>query len=188
MKTHISLKSLRGSFRSLRAVGASLAIALGVFGLAAQNSLPAPGSGGGFSPSGGMGGPGPAIMGPGPAWNPGPPPPTYWGSPWYTGWNSSPTIVVSPSVSTGNFENQGITKVIANGYDSMGVWRVLPLVVSYQYNGIDYNVNVLNAWNPWTDQWDKGVDVQAFSTNYVLRNVTYDYYVVLSFGTFYFNL
>ena len=78
--------------------------------------------------------------------------------------------------------------MIANGYDAMGVWRVLPLVVSYQYNGVQYNVNVLNAWNPWTDQWDKGVDQQAFSTDYVLRNVTYDFYVPLSFGTFYFNL
>lgn len=95
--------------------------------------------------------------------------------------------MVSPSVST-NFQNQGLTKVIANGYDAMGVWRVLPLLVSYQYNGVQYDVNVINAWNPWTDQWDKGVDVPAYNTDYVLRNVTYDFYAVLSFGTFYFNL
>jgi len=87
-----------------------------------------------------------------------------------------------------NFRNQGVIKVIANGYDATGVWQVLPLMVSYQYNGVQYEVNVLNAWNPWTDQWDKGVDVPAYNTNYVLRNITYDFYTVLSFGTFYFNL
>lgn len=178
MKTHIRSR--------ITGLLAGLAILAGAAGLSAQNSLPAPGSGGSFQPNTGGGfGPGPAY---GPGWNPGPPPPTYWGSPWYTGWNSTPSIVVSPSVSTGNFVNQGITRVIANGYDAMGVWRVLPLVVSYQYDGAQYDVTVLNAWNPWTDQWDKGLDVQAFNTNYILRNVTYDYYAVLSFGTFYFNL
>lgn len=151
----------------------------------AQNSLPAPGSGGSFQPSvtpnvsptyGGIG------------WNPGPPPPTYWGSPWYDGWNYGPSVVVSPSVSNGNFQNQGTVKVIACGYDAQGVWRVLPMLVSYQYNGVQYNVNVLNAWNPWTDQWDKGIDVQAYNTSYYLRGIQYDFYVVLSYGTFYFNL
>lgn len=178
MKTHIRSR--------ITGLLAGLGILAGAAGLSAQNSLPAPGSGGSFQPNTGGGfGPGPAY---GPGWNPGPPPPTYWGSPWYTGWNSTPSIVVSPSVSTGNFVNQGITKVIANGYDAMGVWRVLPMVVSYQYDGAQYDVTVLNAWNPWTDQWDKGLDVQAFNTNYILRNETYDYYAVLSFGTFYFNL
>lgn len=178
MKTHIR--------RRITCLLTGLAILAGAAGLSAQNSLPAPGSGGSFQPNTGGGfGPGPVY---GPSWNPGPPPPTYWGSPWYTGWNSTPSIVVSPSVSTGNFVNQGITRVIANGYDAMGVWRVLPMVVSYQYDGAQYDVTVLNAWNPWTDQWDKGLDVQAFNTNYILRNVTYDYYAVLSFGTFYFNL
>lgn len=174
MKTYI--------VKRLRMLAAAAAIVFGWLGLYAQNSLPAPGSGGGFSPSGGAGG-----FGGGPAFNPGPPPPSVWGSPWYTGWNSSPTIVVSPSVTT-NFQNQGVTKVIANGYDAQGVWRVLPMVVSYQYNGVQYDVNVLNAWNPWIDQWEKGIDVPAYNTDYVLRNVTYDFYVVLSFGTFYFNL
>jgi len=168
MKTYLAKK--------IRILALSLAAGLAVLGASAQNSLPAPGSGGSFQPNNGIG------------WNPGPPTPAYWGSPWYTGWNPSPTIVVSPSINTGNFENQGITKVIANGYDAQGVWRVLPLLVSYQYNGVQYVVNVLNAWNPWTDQWDKGVDVPAYSTDYVLRNVTYDYYVVLPYGTFYFNL
>ena len=164
----------------------------GATGALSQNSLPAPGSGGMNGMVGGVpGGPGPVIgisPGAGQPGNPGPPPPSAWGSPWYNGWNPSPTIVPSPSVSVGNFENQGTLKVIANGYDAMGVWRVLPLLVSYQFNGVNYNVTVLNAWDPWTNQWNRGVDVQAFSTNYTLRNITYNYYVVLSFGTFYFNL
>ncbi len=164
----------------------SLGLVTGVAGMMAQNSLPAPGSGGSFQPNTGGMGPGGGGMGPGGGfgWNPGPPP-SNWGSPWYSGWNSSPTIVVNPST---NFQNQGTAKVIACGYDVQGVWRVVPLLVSYQYNGVQYNVNVLNAWNPWTDMWDKGVDVPAYSTDYVLRNVTYDYYAVLSTGTYYFNL
>lgn len=137
-----------------------------------NSSLPAPGNS--TPPTG----PGPVMT---------PPPPSAWGSPWWNGWNPSPTVVISPSVSTGNLNN-GTMKVIACGYDAMGVWRVLPLYVSYNYNGINYNVNVINAWDPWTDMWNKGVDVQAFSTDYTLRGVNYNYYVVLSFGTFYFNL
>jgi len=65
---------------------------------------------------------------------------------------------------------------------------VLPLVVSYRYNGVQYGVNVLNAWNPWTDSWDRGVDLPAYNTTYYLRNVEYDFYTVLPTGTFYFNL
>ena len=173
MKTYI--------LKYIRSAAFMLAVVSCVFGAFSQNSLPAPGSGGSFRPNppNGIG------WNPGPSWSPGP---GYWGSPWYTGWGNSPTIVVSPSINTGNFQNQGITKVVACGYDATGVWRVLPLVVSYQYNGVEYNVNVLNAWNPWTDQWDKGVDVQAFNTDYILRNVTYDFYAVLPYGTFYFNL
>jgi hypothetical protein len=86
------------------------------------------------------------------------------------------------------FQNHGDTNVMACGFDGMGVWRVLPLTVSYQAMGAQYNVTVLNAWNPWTSQWDNGVDVQAYNTDFTLRGHTYDYYVVLSTGTFYFNL
>lgn len=161
-----------------KAMMAMMFMVVGALGTTAQNSLPAPGSGGSFQPN----------MGPGPgAFNPGPPPPApYWGSPWYDGWNYSPNIVVSPSVS--NFQNQGTEKVIACGYDVTGVWRVIPLLVSYQYNGAQYSVNVLNAWNPWTRQWDKGVDEPAYNTDYWMRDVQYDFYTVLSTGTFYFNL
>lgn len=159
------------------ALGAALVMGNGV--ISAQNSLPAPGSGGSFQPGGGPGG-----FGPGP----GPIGPSNWTSPWYQGWNQSPTVVVSPSVSIGNSLNQGITKVIACGYDARGIWRVLPMLVSYQYIGGQYSVNVLNAWNPWTDHWDRGIDQQAFNTVYYLRNNQYDFYTVLPFGTFYFNL
>lgn len=169
----------------LRNMALAVSVMVGAIGLSAQNSLPAPGSGGSFRPNVG---PAPGLGMNGIGWNPGPPAPAYWGSPWYTGWNNSPTIVVSPSVSVGNFQNQGLTKVIANGYDAQGVWRVLPLLVSYQYNGAQYDVNVINAWNPWIDKWDRGLDLPAYNTNYILRNVTYDYYTVLPFGTFYFNL
>ncbi len=165
----------------LRAFVAATSILSGVAIMVAQNSLPAPGSGGSYQPnipSGGWGG----------GFNPGPPPPSYWGSPWYSGWDYSPTIVVSPSITTNNFQNQGVTKVVACGYDAQGVWRVLPLVVSYQSNGIQYDVNVLNAWNPWTDHWNRNLDVPAYNTDYTLRGNNYDFYTVLPFGTFYFNL
>lgn len=159
-------------------LGIALMIA-GVVGMNAQNSMPAPGSGGSFTPN--NGGPGPVGPPNGIGWNPGP---GAWGSPWNPAWSYSPTIIVNqPALS-----NQGITRVVACGYDAQGIWRVLPLTVSYQYNGIQYNVNVLNAWNPWTDQWDRGVDLPAYNTSYVLRGTTYNYYVVLPIGTFYFNL
>lgn len=173
------MKNIRGI---LSGIIASAMILVGAAGMLAQNSLPAPGTGGSFQPN--PGGPGPGFGGG--MWNPGPPSPSNWGSPWYTGWNYSPTIVVNqPSP---NFQNQGTTKVIACGYDAQGIWRVLPLLVSYQYNGVQYDVNVLNAWNPWTDSWDIGVDIPAYNTDYVLRNITYDFYAVLSTGTYYFNL
>lgn len=165
---------------------AAICLSLASLGVSAQNSLPAPGTGGAYTPAGGGGfGPGPGF---GPVYNPGPPPPPYWGSPWYNGWDYSPTIVVSPSINNGNFQDQGTVKVIGNGYDAQGVWRVVPMVVSYQYNGIQYDVTVLNAWDPWTDTWNKGIDTPAYNTDYTLRNVNYDYYVVLPYGTFYFNL
>lgn len=158
----------------------------GAFWTEAQNSLPAPGSGAGFTPDTGGPGFGP---GPGPAFGPGPggyyPGNPYWDSPWYDGWNT-PTIVVNQAVN--NPPSQGTEKVIACGYDATGVWRVIPLLVSFQYTGAQYSVNVLNAWNPWTRSWDKGVDEPAYNTDYWLRDVQYDYYTVLSTGTFYFNL
>ena len=167
---HTTLKALISKRQILRGLMMAVALMLGAAGLTAQNSLPAPGSGGGFQPAGG-------------GWGGG----AGWGSPWYDGPYYSPTIVVAPQA-TNNFQNQGTEKVIACGYDAQGVWRVVPLLVSYQYNGSQYTVNVLNAWNPWTDSWDKGVDEPAYNTDYWLRNVEYSFYTVLPTGTFYFNL
>lgn len=135
----------------------------------AQSSLPAPGSGGGYQPSGPAAGP-------------------NWGSPWYMGPMYNPAPVVTPAYVPTVSSNQGLTKVLACGYDAQGIWRVIPMLVSYQYNGVQYSVNVINAWNPWTDQWSQGVDTQAFNTAYYLKNIQYDYYTVLPWGTFYFNL
>lgn len=157
-----------------------------VSGLSAQNSLPAPGSGGSYRPApvtGGGGGfnrPGPGMgMGPGMGpswggigWNPGP------------GWNNSPTIIVT----TPNWTNQGTENVVAFGYDVQGVWQSLPLHVAYVWNGVQYTVTVLNAWNPFSQSWNIGVDQPAYNTSYYLRGNTYDFYVPLSTGTYYFNL
>lgn len=159
-------------------------MAAGIAGMSAQNSLPAPGSGCGNAGGGMPGGGGPGGPANGIGWNPGPGGPGGWGNPWGPGWNTAPSIIVNGPTLT----NQGITKVVACGYDAQGIWRVLPLTVSYQYNGVQYDVNVLNAWNPWTDSWDKGVDEPAYNTDYILRGITYDYYTVLPTGTFYFNL
>lgn len=187
--------------RVIRNIIAIVALVLaGATGMMAQNSLPAPGTGGGFQPSGGGFGGGDfgagwnagwnAGVNSGWGWNPGPAYPPYWGSPWYSGWNNSPTtIVVAPQNNqTSDFQNQGTEKVISCGYDAQGVWRVVPLLVSYQYVDSEYKVNVLNAWNPWDDKWDKGVDLEAYACNHRLKGVTYKYYVVLPTGTFYFNL
>lgn len=162
----------------LRYAAAILAVGVLSLNISAQNSLPAPGTGGGFRPSNGIG------------WNPGPGPvgPQTWGSPWSPGWGYGPAGVVNGGPGFGNFANQGTIKVLGCGYDAQGVWRIVPMLVSYQYNGIQYNVNVINAWDPWTDMWNTDIDAQAFNTNYFLRGVTYNFYVVLSYGTFYFNL
>ncbi len=154
--------------------------------LMAQNSAPAPGSGGSFNPApsngigwnpgpGGPGGPGPAV------------PPSNWGGPWGAGWNSSPSIVINTPIVVSN-PNSGVTKVVACGYDAQGNWRTIPLTVQYQWNGVQYNVTVLNAWNPWTDMWNRGVDSPAFNTSYYLNGTTFNFYTVLSTGTYYFNL
>ena len=149
------------------------------------NSLPAPGSGGSYRPSPPVGPPNGIGWNPGPGWNNGFGPAWNAGPGWNNGWYNSPTIVVNPVYQN---PNQGLEKVIACGYDAQGVWRVLPLLVSYQYNGIQYDVTVINAWNPWTDSWDRGVDMPAYNTSYYLRGVNYDFYTPLSTGTYYFNL
>ncbi|MDE7461696.1 MAG: hypothetical protein K2M88_00895 [Muribaculaceae bacterium] len=159
--------------------------------LSAQNSAPAPGSGGGFNPApangigwnpGGNSAPAPGAGG---SFQPAPPAGPAWGGPWGGGWQSSPAVVfnIAPSLA-----NSGVTSVVGVGYDAQGVWRTVPMRVAYNYNGAYYNVEVLSAWNPWTDMWNRGVDQQAFSTSYFLNGQTYDYYAPLSTGTYYFNL
>lgn len=150
----------------------------------AQNSLPAPGTGGMFTP--GISGPGsmpPPGSGMNPGWNQG-----GWGGP---GWNGPAWGGMNPGWGGGPEminQNSGVLTVPAAGYDAYGVWRVIPIRVQYAYNGINYNVNVLSAWNPWMNMWNRNVDVPAYSTLYVQRGQAYHYYAPLSTGTYYFNL
>lgn len=151
-------------------------------------------------------GPGPVInapgspagigqyQGPAPApgsqiYNPGPnQPPAEWGGPWGNGWTASPPIVVSTPLSSPDWQNSGVMNVVACGYDAQGIWRTIPLRVAYTYVGGQYDVNVLAAWNPWTDVWNRDVDVPAFNTTYFLNGTTFNFYTNLYTGTYYFNL
>ena len=141
-------------------------------------------------PIGPIGGPGPVISAPGssselgqqpvPNIPPGPgaqqtPPPPA----------GVPLEVTPP---TPNWENSGMATVVACGYDAQGVWQTIPLRIQYNWNGAQYNVTVVNAWNPWTQCWDYDVDVPAFSTSYFINDTTFNWYTNLSTGTFYFNL
>ena len=118
--------------------------------------------------------PNPNIPGPS---APGTPPPAGWGAP---GFLANPPA--------GNWMNQGTLNVMATGVDSEGVMKQIPLFVSYSFNGVNYNVTVVNAWDPYTQMWNTGVDQPAFSTSYFLNGFTYNYYAPLPIGTFYFNL
>ena len=182
MKRYITIifhRALRLGVAAMLMAGASVA--------SAQSSLPAPGSGGGRpgGVGGGFGGSfgGNSLPAPGSGGQVAPPPggPGFGGPAWGSPWGPS---VVNPPFSV----NQGTTTVIACGYDSYGVWRTIPLRVAYAYNGIQYNVTVLNAWNPWTDMWVRGIDSPAYNTSYYLRGNTYNFYTVLPTGTYYFNL
>ncbi len=164
--------------------------------ISAQNSRPAPGSGGAFRPGNSAPAPGsggaftpnvPQGPGPGAGFGPGGP---MWGTnnsmmnggPWGPGSFSGP-------YNNGPGYNYGQSKVIAVGYDAQGVWQTIPMVVSWQWNGFFYDVDVENAWNPWTQMWEGGnLDIPAFQTTYTLRGVPYSWYANLSTGTYYFNL
>lgn len=149
--------------------------------ITAQNSYPAPGGNTSVAAPGGVNS-NPAN---GIGWNPGPTGPGMsWGGPWG---GAAPMIVNAP-LSSPDWQNSGIMNVVACGYDAQGVWRTLPLRISYTYNGATYNVEVINAWNPWTDMWNYGVDMPAYSTSYYLNGQTFGYYAPLSTGTYYFNL
>ena len=101
------------------------------------------------------------------------------------GW-SAPGMLVNPPVA--NWMNQGQVNVMATGYDSESVLVQIPLVVSYVFNGVSYNVTVLNSWNPFTQSWNIGVDTPAYQGNNSFNGFTYNYFVSLPSGTYYFNL
>ena len=148
-------------------------------GLGQQTPQPQPGPGFGNGPYPAPGSqvynPGPPPVGQPPLANPGPPGPL------------APMVVGAP-LSNPDWQNAGTITVIACGTDAQGVWRTIPLRVSYNYNGAQYDVTVDSAWNPWTDTWNYGVDVPAFNTYYFLNGSYYNFYVNLSTGTWYFNL
>ena len=145
-------------------------------GALAQNSLPAPGGVAGGPGHGGPGGWGGNSM-PAPGGVAG----GSWGSPWQSSWGYAPA-------SHWNWQNSGYANVMACGYDAQGVWRVIPLKVAYSYNGLQYNVTVVNAWNPWSDMWNYNVDQPAYNTSYFINGNNYNFYTPLSTGTYYFNL
>lgn len=105
------------------------------------------------------------------------PPPAPWGGPG--------TLSTPP---TADWMNQGTMNVMATGYDAQGVLRQIPLHICYNFNGVNYNVMVLNAWDPFTQMWNMGVDQPAYSTSYFFNGFTYNWYAPLAIGTFYFNL
>ena len=102
--------------------------------------------------------------------------------PWNQGWVSINQNVANKSL------NNGEITTIACGYDAMGVWRTLAMRVAYSSNGMLYKTIVLSAWNPWTDEWERNLNVPAVNTNIDIKGAAYKFYVVLSTGTYYFNL
>lgn len=159
-----------------------LAIAITVMvagtGLTSAQMPPPPGDQDTFGPPpttpGMFGAPSPGPETPPP---PAPAPPPGWGA---------PGMLMNPP--TADWMNQGTMNVMSTGYDSEGVMKQIPLFISYTFNGVNYNITVLNAWNPYTENWNIGVDIPAYSTSYYINGFTYNYYAVLPIGTFYFNL
>lgn len=156
------------------------AVIFAIGSISAQNSAPAPGSGGAFTPNT------PAGPGSGSGFGPNVP---MWGTsnsmmnggPWGPGAFSGPYNNNGPGF------NYGKANVVAVGYDAQGVWETVPMTISYQWNGFYYDVDVVNAYNPWTQAWEYNLDIPAFQTSYTLRGVPYTFYVNLSTGTYYFN-
>lgn len=136
-------------------------------------------------PPGGAAGPGPDPAPGSEVYNPGPPAPApTWGSPL----GGPGLFVLNQPMSSPDWQNSGVTNVMACGTDAQGVWRTIPLRVAYTWNGAQYDVNVLAAWNPWSDSWNMDVDAPAFNTSYFLNGRTYNFYTNLSTGIWYFNL
>lgn len=170
------------TMKTRRLLSIFAALTLAATSVFAQNSAPAPGSGGAFTPNTSYG-PGyqGAGFGPGvPMW--GSSPSMMNGGPW------GPGAFSGPYYNNGPGYNQGIMRLVAVGYDAQGVWETVPIVVSYDWNGFYYDVTVVNAFNPWTRMWEGQMSIPAFQTQYTLRGVPYSFYVNLSTGTYYFNL
>ena len=168
MKTHKLLITLAAFF-------------LTVMTMTAQSSAPPPGAGGAFTPnvSDGPGWTG-AGFGPNvPMWGSGNS--MMGGGPW------GPGAFTGPYYHNGPGFEDGMSRVIAVGYDAQGVWETVPIVIHWHWNGFYYDITVRNAWNPWTRMWEGSIDIPAFQTDYTLRGVPYSYYVNLSTGTYYFN-
>lgn len=171
----------------LKGISIFLLIAAAAAMASAQTSAPAPGTGSirYGQPIGWLPGPSASAPAPGagqigfPTALP-PYPSGYYGNPLV--WCPS-NVVYSP-----DWQNYGTANVVGCGYDINGVWRIVPMSVNYRYNGVQYDVEVINAWNPWTDTWDDDVDEPAINTSYYLNGKTFDFYTNLSTGTYYFNL
>ena len=128
------------------------------------------------APPGGLN---PGTPPPPPSSDPLPPPsatPPGWGAPGY--------LSNAPFGSL----NQGTLNVMATGYDNESVLVQIPLVVSFSFNGANYDVTVLNAWSPFTQSWNTGLDQPASPTYYYFNGFYYNYTVSLPSGTYYFNL
>lgn len=111
------------------------------------------------------------------------PPPSQPAPP--PGWGAPGCLVNPPSA---DWMNQGYMNVMATGYDTESVLVQIPLYVSYNFNGVNYDVTVINSWSPFTQTWNTNVDEPAYQTSYYFNGFTYNYYVNLPSGTFYFNL
>ena len=102
--------------------------------------------------------------------------------PWNQGWISMNDANANKNL------NKGEVATLACGYDATGVWRTIAMRVAYRSNGILYKSIVLSAWNPWTDEWERNINVPAVNTDIDIKGTTFKFYVVLSTGTYYFNL
>lgn len=162
MKRKICLRSL-------------LAAAIAVFSIGAAIAQPPPPPNAPPPPPGAPMTPPPSAIPPD-APSPPPPPP---------GWGNAGFLA---NLAAGNLTNDGSLNVMATGYDSESVLVQIPLYVSYAFNGVNYDVTVLNSWNPYTQMWNIGVDSPAYQTSYFFNGFTYNYYAVLPTGTYYFNL
>lgn len=172
----------------IRLIMTASAFIMTISGVNAQNSLPAPGSGGSggnsMSAPGSGGGynPAPSFGG---GWGHGSPGfGPSWGNPWGPGYVNSPAMEFNYP----GWENRGVENVMACGYDAAGVWSTIPLTIAYAYNGIDYDVTVINAWNPYSQEWNRNINMPAYNTTYYTHGNTYNYYTPLTTGTYYFNL